>query len=485
MKSWPINCMTLRRLVSVGGPPLILVCATVASICAQQPAPFFASLVFDGVNVVDVEQGKSIPSQRVVIVGSRIQAVGDTSTIRMPQGAQIVDARSKYLIPGLWDMHTHVLADTDIAFPLLLANGVTGIRDAGSGEPVQTLVQWKREIAVGARIGPRFLISGSSVNAPKPKGDTVHIRQWTEPVTHFVDVPLAAAQRYVDSLKVAGADFIKLYDLSREQRLMMTAAARRAGLRVGGHAEKLSSLEWSDSGVTFIDHWTSLGVCGDTPSFIDAEVYDAARCAAAAAQFRRNNTWVTLLGFTEVGGIVGHSSEAYQAHTGRLKRYVPDSFAQATAREADLVLVHDTLAEPRASTDFTRVVNQNLAGLRAAGFPILIGTDMNLSIPSLLRGIVPGFSLQNAMLGLALAGFTPLEALQVATLNPARALEATDSLGTVEPGKVADLVLLDADPLIDIFHARQIHGVVANGRYFDRAALDGLLQSARTKAAGR
>jgi hypothetical protein len=120
-----------------------------------------APLVFDRVTVVDVEAGKLVPDQRVIIVGTRIQTVGGASAVPLPPGAQVVDAQGKYLIPGLWDMHVHPHRAIDIFYPLFLANGVTGIRDAWSTEPLDSLVQWWREILAGTRVGPpRQLLAG-------------------------------------------------------------------------------------------------------------------------------------------------------------------------------------------------------------------------------------------------------------------------------------------------------------------------------------
>ena len=122
------------------------VAPTASAAGAQQLPTAAPSLVFDGVTVVDVEQGKLVPNQRVVIGGNRIQTVGSTSKIRLPTGAKVVDARGKYLIPGLWDMHIHPGKQADLLYPLFIANGVTGFRDAWSSVPLETMTQWRREI---------------------------------------------------------------------------------------------------------------------------------------------------------------------------------------------------------------------------------------------------------------------------------------------------------------------------------------------------
>ena len=122
-----------------------------------------APLVFRGVTVIDVRAGRHLPNQTVVIVGNRIHALGPAKAVRVPSGARVIEARGQYLIPGLWDMHTHIHEYIDIVSPLLIANGVTGVRDVGSSPPLATLGQWKREIAAGTRIGPRLLVSGPRI----------------------------------------------------------------------------------------------------------------------------------------------------------------------------------------------------------------------------------------------------------------------------------------------------------------------------------
>lgn len=120
-----------------------------------------AALVFDNVTVIDVEHGTRIPHRRVVIIGDHIRAIGIADSVPVPSGAHVVNANGKYLIPGLWDMHTHSRTATAIFYPLFLANGVTGIRDAWSEIPLDTLNRWRREILAERRVGPpRQILSG-------------------------------------------------------------------------------------------------------------------------------------------------------------------------------------------------------------------------------------------------------------------------------------------------------------------------------------
>src|SRR5881394_1030384 len=175
------------------------------SVRAPAPVATTAALVFDGVSVVDVERGQLLPDQRVVIVGTRIQALGKTSAVPLPEGAQVVDARGKYLIPGLWDWHVHTAMRSEGFFPLFVANGVTGIREAGAFS-LDSMTKWRREIWAGTRVGPpRQILSSLPVNGPLGL------------VEPFMVTGPASVRHAVDSFKAAGADMIKTYRLGSKR----------------------------------------------------------------------------------------------------------------------------------------------------------------------------------------------------------------------------------------------------------------------------
>jgi hypothetical protein len=419
---------------------LVLTYAFPVGASAQQAATATSasSLVFDGVTVVDVEQGKLVPDQRVVIAGNRIKAVG-SSRLKLPTGAQVVDARGKYLIPGLWDLHTHTDTMASSFYPLFIATGVTGIRDAYAFISTETQVRWWREILAGARVGPpRQLLAG----------------QW--PSKDYADMVAHQA---------AGANFLKLYPYTSSK----AAAARRVGLPFGGHvARSVSAIEASDSGMRILDHADAAGgldtMCGGTTATVE-------QCERVAQVLQRNGTWwVPTLSQNNEAIMYPKQMLASRPILGRQAQIV-----KAFWKGSPLPHSGNWLRE-LAIIDAPRPLRPDSSGfLRLAqrvGIPILAGTD--IGAPALRRRL-PGFSLHTELAVLVVEGLTPLNALQSATLNPAKMLRATDSLGTVAPGKLADLVLLDADPLADITNTTTIRAVVANGRYFDRAALDALL----------
>lgn len=445
-----------------------------ASVSVPSLATATAPLVLRGVTVIDVRTGRRLPNRTVTVIGDRIRTVTPAGQARVPKGARVVPAQGKYLIPGLWDMHVHPERYADLVFPLWIANGVTGVRDAGSEVPLAQLVRWKREIAAGTRVGPRYLVSGPTLNAGDSNRQAIYIPDTASGWGMYVNVPPALGPYVVDSLQAGGADFLKMYGLTRAMYFNIAAEARRAGILFGGHAEEVSGLEASDSGATFLDHytWFHPDVCGGPNS--DSAAISAKACAAAAEQLRRNKTWVPIL----AGMLASPRVD--------LLRYMPVSMGLKRNQQAP------PQAVPSSTAAWAPVWAEDLNEYRpvfarylAAKLPILVGSDVAMSPKAMTRYLVPGFEVSELLLRFVLLGMTPLEALQTGTLSAAQALRASDSLGTVEAGKVADLVLLDADPLVDIWNTTKVWAVLANGRYYDRAALDELLTETEQAAARR
>lgn len=290
---------------------------------------------------------------------------------------------------------------------------------------------------------------------------------------------------------------IKPRAVSREFYFVLAAEARRLGIPFGGHTEGATALEASDSGAGILDHMDTAGdldarcLWSVPPTSLDfahataeawghatlQRIYQASveACQPVAERFQRNGTWwVPTMGMSERALMLGLCSAPIAA--------------RLTARAAEEWTYQGNWIHEAA----TGVCEDSTAGLlyiaQRVGLPVLAGTDVvgdmtnarTLDMGTMLPG-PPGFALHAELAMYVAEGLTPAAALRTATLNPARFLHATDSLGTVAAGKMADVVLLDADPLADIANTTMIRAVVANGRYFDRAALDGLLADAQTK----
>jgi hypothetical protein len=288
-------------------------------------------------------------------------------------------------------------------------------------------------------------------------------------------------------LKRRGADFIKLQSLmSRESYFAMADEARRQGIVFAGHVpDAIRAVEASNAGQKSIEHLTGVFEgCSNVedellrgPKGIKRflETFDDAKAAALIAVFKKNRTWQAPTLVWERGGNLLDQRDLQ--HDPRA-RYVPASWKNgAWRRFTEDILKDQANDDLQTRQRFVAKEIEVVRDMHRAGIPFLAGTDTAAGVY-----VFPGFSLHEEMQLLVRAGFTPLEALQCATRNPAEYLGKLSEMGTLEKGKVADLVLLDANPLDDIANTQRIAGVVVTGRYLSRAELDRLLRSVEMAA---
>jgi imidazolonepropionase-like amidohydrolase len=428
---------------------LILAGAAGAPEKATAEQPRFA---LTHVTVVDVVKGSARPEMTVVVEGGRIVSV--TKTGKSPKNANIVDATGAFVIPGLWDMHVHVdgeAFDRDANLALFVANGVTGVR-VMAGLPVHHV--WQREIERGALLGPRMVVGS---------------RVFEGPTTYLSDVVIvrdaAEAREAVLAAHREGAAFIKVHDtVPRDAYFAILKEARRVGLAVEGHVPAaITAEEAAEAGQRSVEHFTGLS---------EAES-DAAKADHVFAALKRHRTWLcpTLImrrNYTIL-------DDPKTAADWRLK------YVEPSTRNYWLRTLKD--AEKAPSDEYPKrretVRKEKLLVGRAqrAGVGILAGTDVANPF------CISGFSLHEELAILVDSGLTPAQALQAATSNPAKFYGRFGSEGTVDAGKRADLVVLDANPLADIRNTTKIRAVVVNGHYLNRSALDRIL--AEVEAAAR
>jgi imidazolonepropionase-like amidohydrolase len=456
----------------------IVLLALLGAAAPSSPAP---ALVLDGVTVIDVESGRAEPGLTVIVEGDRIAEVGRRPAIRTPAGARVVDATGRFLIPGLWDMHVHTAFGDwfpgvrDIALPLFVANGVTGVRDMGGD--LDVLLEWRKAIGQGSLVGPRMVISGPMLDGPKPRF----------PSSLAIATP-EDGRRAVRDLKARGVDFIKLQSLiPREAVLAIADEAKQVGIPFAGHVpDAVRASEMSAAGQKSFEHLIGIfeGSSPREEEFLKGEKspgrflagFDEGRAAALAALLARNRTWqCPTLAWEHGGNLI----EERDLDHDPLAKYAPASWKNGTwKRFRDQVTGEFNVDDLATRKRFVAKELEVVAGLHRAGVPFLAGTDTVAGVY-----IFPGFSLHDELGLLVKAGFTPKEALRTATLLPAQYLSMSDRLGRVEKGKLADLVLLDANPLDDIANTRRIRAVVAGGRYFSREDLDALLRGVEALAA--
>jgi imidazolonepropionase-like amidohydrolase len=387
------------------------------------------------VTVIDCTGAAEKPSSTVVIAGDHIAAAGPSESVRIPDGARVVDGSGKFLIPGLWDMHGHLTDATEAALSLLIMNGVAGVRDMGGD--LDQIDRWRREIAEGKRMGPQIVRAGPFVDGPKPG------LKYRLTVTNAAEAP-----RAVDQLKLRGVDFIKVHNgLSREAFFAVADEARKQGLPLAVHLpRRVSVAEASDAGARSIEHIEIL---------YESSLY---RKGATAKNLKE--------------AIAENRGPAGEALFKRLKKNGTWYCPTLVAYYRGFVLWS---ANPRETAGSLEVHRKNLELVEAmhkAGVGILAGSDFSD------WALVPGVDLHNELALLIEAGFTPMEALQTATLEPAKYLGRLKTQGTIEKGKIADLVLLDADPLEDISHTRMINSVVVRGQFLPIARIrDEILNS--------
>jgi len=459
----------------------ILLAALMAATLIAGRAPE-RSLAFTHVNVIDATGTAAQPDMTVIVIGQRIASIEKSSTATIPANAQIVAAQGKYLIPGLWDMHVHQIfgdwlpEDEKITPLLFVANGITGVRDMGGD--LEPLKKWRARAASGDMIAPRMVISGPMLDGPEPRFPS------SVPV-----IDAASGRRAVDDLTKAGADFIKIQSLiPRDGYFAAVAEAKKPGIVFAGHVpDAVRAVEASNAGQKSIEHLTGVfeGCSTVEDELMKAprgpgrarflSTYDAAKARDLIALFLKNRTWQVPTLYWERGEWL---IEDTNAGVDPLAKYAPLAWKQRTwpMFTKDISASWDT--DPRADRQrFVEAEMKMVKEMNQAGVPILAGTDTAAGVR-----VYPGFSLHQELELLAQAGLTNMQTLQTATRNAREYLGFADT-GTIETGKRADLVLLDANPLEKISNTQKIRAVVLNGRYFSRADLDGLLQEVERAAA--
>src|SRR3989441_3733976 len=436
---------------------------------AQKPAADDL-LVLNNVTVVDVRTGTLQPEQTVVLQHHHIASLEPSMSAKYPRNAPLVNCRGLFLIPGLWDMHVHLAfgdwfpGAKDISLPLFIATGVTGVRDMGS--ELDVVQNWRSEIASGRLIGPRIYTSGPMLDGPKPRF----------PSSVAIATPDDARSAVAD-LKRRGADFIKLQSLiPRDAVFAIADEAKKQQIPFEGHVpDSVRASEMSEAGMKSFEHLIGIFE-GSSPAedeFLKGNkterkflaTYDAARAASLAELLAKNQTWQCPTLVWERGGNVLDASD-FSKDT--RVRYVPASWKNKTwKRFTDEITQGYGTDDLATRKKFIEKELEVVGMLHKAGVPFLAGTDTPAGVH-----IFPGFSLHEELQRFVAAGFTPLEALQTATINPARFFGVEDQAGTVEKGKFADLVLLSVNPLEDIANTQKIAAVIVNGRYLRRADLD-------------
>jgi imidazolonepropionase-like amidohydrolase len=464
---------------------------TMAAAVASAQPPTVVSLA--NVTVVSVDDGARRVAN-VVIRGGRIAEVSQNPP---PAAAAVIDARGKFLIPGLWDMHVHLATRPEpelaerMLLPLFLVNGIVGVRDMGG--PLERLLGLRDHVAKGQLAGPRILTPGPFVDG---SGDA-------EPMFRRA-ADAVSAQVHAKELVAAGVDFLKAQaGLSPEAHAALARAALAAGLPLAGHIPlSMTAEEVIASGQRSIEH-ISPALVGDGLLLIACssksnqlvtelraierdrgkaaaeaiadreatlrrqivETYDPSKARALGRSMRSRQLWIvpTLIWSASLRPLT-------RAHDGRELplELVPVALRTRWQAWRRQFIERQTDESFSAATALAATAARAVRDLHQGGARILAGTDAFDAF------VLPGHSLHQEMRLLVEAGFSPLEALQAATRNPAEYRGQLTTEGTIAVGKRADLVLLDADPLTDIANASRVSATIVGGRLHSREDLDTL-----------
>lgn len=441
-------------------PWLLAACLGALSGCAHAPGPLRADLAIVGATVIDTRDGARLPDQTVLVAAGRVLALGPRKSLPVSPGTPIVDAAGRFLIPGLWDMHAHTLWDPVVrgtSLPMFVAHGVTGVRDMGG--TLEVMAQVRAERSAGWRPWPRIVAAGQILDGPEPVDPSI---------SRAIATP-EEARAAVATLAAAGVDFIKVYTLlPPDAYRAVVDEARRHGLAVAGHVPHGIDAREAASGMRSIEHLRAEtgGLCADLAP---------ADCNEVHAALRAHHVWQTpTLVARRQAAFLDSPAFATDPRLASVPAVLRGIWLENRTRTLERLGPQGLAARREA---FARQMAE-AGALPALGIPVLAGSDAGADF------VFAGSGLHEELQWLVDAGLTPLQALQAATLEPARYF-GRDDIGRVSPGALADLVLLDANPLADIGNVSRIHGVVLDGRWLDRAALDALVAGAEAAAGGR
>lgn len=401
--------------------------ADLEAITARTPPARSGAYAIAGATIVDATGRPPVPDGILIVRDGRIAEVGPRSVVRVPPDLPVVDAAGKTVVPGLWDMHTHV---TQIEWaPVYLAAGVTTVRDMGN--EIEFITALRSSIENGRSAGPRLLLAGL-VDGGGPDAFGVYDATTADEARQIV-------HRYHD----AGFQQIKIYTLVKPTVVdAICDEAHRLGMTVTGHIPNGMSIEQAVT--AGFDHVAHLPIRGEAGS------PEVTRTIAFLRDHRTvvdpTQSWNELLGHA-----AGTPIASFQPGVDRIPAPLNRLFSNAGTAGIDA-------AGARARLE--RGLRIVLA-LHEAGVPVVAGTDEG----------IPGHSVHREVELYGEAGFSPMEALQAATIVPARAMKLDAELGTIEAGKRADLVVLDASPLDRIRNIRSVRWTIKDGRMYDAATL--------------
>lgn len=467
--------------------------------CQSNEAQYENATVIQNITTIDAENGL-IENQTVVIQDGKIVEVASAEEISVSDGNnEIIDGSGKYLIPGLWDAHVHFSYIEELApsmFDLFLAYGITSVRDTGGR--IEFVKEWKNRAVANPTEAPRVMIAG-----PLLDGEP-NVYDGSSPGRPPLSVGLETVEdvtEMVNRLDSIGVDLLKSYEmLTPEQFEEIMHLAEEKGLKVTGHVPlSMNAVSASNAGLNSMEHMRNLEVSmasnwqelqeqrlqmleegQDDPGGIlrsrihsamretAIENYDEERANEVLQALAENDTWQIPTLALNTRSVEKFYTDPEWQETFTL---LPDSIEQewyTSVEEGAQAEVSDFRAE------YSEWLFNMVGKINEAGITMMAGTDTPIGL------LTPGRSLHHEMKVMVDAGLTPMEALGAATLNPARYFKMEDELGTIDEGKWADLLILDANPLEDIENTLEINTVIKQGEVYNRQALDEMKEQLRS-----
>ncbi len=455
-----------------------------------QAGTIAADVALTQATLIDVASGTRIKGKTVLLKGDTIVAVIADAELKRYAPKQTIALPGKYLMPGLWDTHVHfgggeaLIEENKQLLPLYLAHGITTVRDC-AGDLAETVLAWRQQIADGKLAGPTIFTSGSKLEGRKPmwKG-TIEVGSPGE------------VGKALDKLQAMNVDFVKITEntMTPETYLAALREARARGMRTSGHLPGQIPLARAfEAGLGTVEHQSYLlrvttpreaelaeqvaagKLAGREVMRLSLESYDEATARRAFRHMAAQGTAVvpTLWGsrITAYLDQESHYGDDYLKYIGKGLRATYDWRVERAAKDGpEAIALRHAIFEKSA---------QLLPLLAQEGVSIIAGTDAGF----LNSFNYPGQALHDEIALFVRYGLTPLQALQSAVVNGPRFLGKLDRYGSIQEGKAADLLVLDADPLADIGATRKIRMVVSRGEVHDRARLDRMLADTRRKVA--
>jgi imidazolonepropionase-like amidohydrolase len=435
--------------------------------CEEGKVGAYDIVILNG-NIINIESG-AITKQDVFIKDNRIVKITDQGILVRYQALETIDATSKYILPGFWDNHVHfrggdALIEANKGFlKLFIMNGITTVRDAG-GDLTSSVMKWNKEIQNGELLGPNIFTSGPKIDGPNATWAGSLVVENSEDVS-----------KVLDSLQKLKTDFVKIYDsrISRENYLETVKQATERGLITSGHMPFTVELKENiDAGISAIEHlYYVLKGCSSkereiTEAIINKEygfwqsmdklisTYNDTTAKLTFQELKDNNVYVVPT--LHIGETLSYLDEVEHSNDSYLK-LIPEGMVKTYEGR-----ITGALSASKKAKENRKALNSKFIeltkSLNEAEVQLLAGSDSG----AFNSYIYPGMSLHKEFEAMVNAGLTPLDALKTSTLNGSLFLNKNLDYGNIEKGKMADIVILNSNPLEDILQTRNIHRVIKN-----------------------